>query len=100
MLRHPRVCKYFREYNRCKFSEWCVYAHIVQDRDLENLKVENEKILEKITVLEKSLKENGENQRLEVIERKLDHFLTLEKEICEKYDIIVELEKHRPAMQE
>ena len=38
-----RVFKYFKEYNKCKFSEWCVYAQIVKDRDLENLKIENKK---------------------------------------------------------
>ena len=25
--RHPRICKYFREFNRCKFGDFCNYRH-------------------------------------------------------------------------
>jgi hypothetical protein len=27
LLRHPRVCKYFSNYQRCKFAEQCAYLH-------------------------------------------------------------------------
>ena len=26
--RHPKVCRYWREYGRCKFSEFCSYRHV------------------------------------------------------------------------
>ena len=25
--RHPKICKYFEKYNRCKFGEYCAFAH-------------------------------------------------------------------------
>ena len=27
MKRHPRVCRFWREFGRCKFSEYCSYRH-------------------------------------------------------------------------
>ena len=61
-FRHPRVCNYFRDYNRCKFSEWCAFKHV-----------------------EKS--NHGSDNTKEIIE-KLD---SLTKLICEKDIIIKEL---------
>ena len=26
-LRHPRVCRYFRDIGFCKFGEWCLFNH-------------------------------------------------------------------------
>ena len=26
--RHPKVCKFFREYGRCKFGKFCNYSHL------------------------------------------------------------------------
>ena len=43
-LRHPRTCKFYRDYRRCKYSEWCSYEHV------EN---ENENLVERINNLEK-----------------------------------------------
>ena len=40
-LRHPRECKYFREYNRCKFGSFCFYRHEIKI-DIQNEKLENE----------------------------------------------------------
>ena len=104
--RHPKVCKYYREYNRCKFSDRCVYAHVVKDNDLENLKLENERILQKICELEKVIVEKCENQnkncleqKLEVVERKLENFLTLEKQIFDKDNLITELDKKLKEME-
>ena len=25
--RHPKICQYFERYNRCKFGEYCAFAH-------------------------------------------------------------------------
>ena len=27
-LRHPKECRYIREYHRCKFGDFCNYSHI------------------------------------------------------------------------
>ena len=98
--RHPKVCIYYREYNRCKFSDRCVYTHVVKDNGLEKLKIENERILQKICDLEKVIVEKCENRnnnslerKLEVVERKLENFLTLEKQIFDKDNLIAELDK-------
>ena len=26
-LRHPRVCRFYRDLGFCKFSEWCKFSH-------------------------------------------------------------------------
>ena len=38
LLRHPRVCKYFRDYSRCKFSDWCSYKHLKKSSDQVTIK--------------------------------------------------------------
>ena len=49
-LRHPKVCNYYKDYNRCKFGEWCYFKHVEKSKnsDTEILnKIENlEKIIE------------------------------------------------------
>ena len=53
--RHPRVCKYYREYRRCKFGEFCCYKHILESesqilecQELENKIAALESIIESI----------------------------------------------------
>ena len=77
-----------------------MYAHVVQDNDLGKLKLENERILQKICDLEKVIVEkceyqnkNSLEQKLEIVERKLENFLTLEKQIFDKDNLIAELDK-------
>ena len=36
--RHPKLCKFFRKYHRCKFTTFCRYSHKVADND-EKIKV-------------------------------------------------------------
>ena len=106
-LRHPKVCKYYREYNRCKFSDRCAYVHVEKDNDLEKLKIENERILLKIWELEKVIVDNCENQnknkaleqKLELVERKLDKFLALEKQIFDKENLVAELDNKVKEME-
>ena len=52
-LRHPRDCKYYRDYSRCKFSDWCSYKHIINS----NSKDQTKEILEKLNNLEKTMKD-------------------------------------------
>ena len=54
--RHPRECKYFRAYKRCKFGEDCFYDHIDQnDTVLEELKL----IRAKLEIVEKEIEERN-----------------------------------------
>ena len=47
--RHPRVCKYYREYSRCKFGEFCCYKHILEN---ESQIMECQELKSKIAALE------------------------------------------------
>ena len=68
--RHPRVCKYYYEYRRCKFGSFCSFSHRVSGNSIEN---EN-KIIEmerKISNLEKAVAENED--RIKKLKDKLDN---------------------------
>ena len=60
-FRHPRKCKYYSEYRRCKFDP-CAFLHINTNNNIEHLKPENAAIKEKLRELEESLKETNENE--------------------------------------
>ena len=48
--RHPKECKYFKLYKRCKFNEFCAFSHVTPfDPVLEEVKLvkENVKALER-----------------------------------------------------
>ena len=44
--RHPKTCKFFEKYNRCKFGEYCAFAHKENPlvKEINTLKI-NEQIL-------------------------------------------------------
>ena len=54
MLRHPKTCKLYMEFGRCKFDP-CAFKHI-GNNSLEKLNEENREILYKLSVVEKALK--------------------------------------------
>ena len=70
-LRHPRICKFFRDYRRCKFGEWCSFDHIENSNEgtINN-------ILEKIQNLEENIKAKDAliKELTEKIERMEQHF--------------------------
>ena len=45
MYRHPRQCRYFNNFGRCKFDESCAYLH-KKDESLSDLRKEQEKEIE------------------------------------------------------
>ena len=51
-VRHPRECRWYREFCRCKFGDNFSYTHNKKKAKLDQLKIENKVILEK-TVKEK-----------------------------------------------
>ena len=63
-LRHPRKCKFFSEYRKCRFGEWCAFEHAEDEKD------------------------EGLKHKISEFERKME---TLEKMIMDKDDIIEKL---------
>ena len=58
--RHPKVCNYFRNYGRCKFSP-CAYKHgNFASNDLENKSREIKIISERLLALEKVIADKNE----------------------------------------
>ena len=57
-LRHPRLCKYFFEFGRCKFGLQCSYFHLSlntnssPENDIEELKSEIARLEEKVLELD------------------------------------------------
>ena len=53
-LRHPRICSFYRDYDSCKFGEWCCFRHVhksVQsDREVIN-RIENLELKKKMLKL-------------------------------------------------
>ena len=56
-LRHPKVCRYFRDYNFCKFGEYCCFKHLehANNDTIENLVKKNENVLLKLKMVEEKL---------------------------------------------
>ena len=100
--RHPKICKFFRKYGRCKFSP-CAFKHEIElsgndhektdkevkvlsekvlalENDIRNKNQEIEDLTEKISVIENKLSE-------EYIDEKLDAF---EKQLVENFEKALE----------
>ena len=60
--RHPRNCKWYQDYGRCKFSSYCKFKHVKLD-SIEDLV---KKIKQNENKLDKSIK-NIEKQVLEIL---------------------------------
>ena len=102
--RHPKICKWYQEYGRCKFSLYCKYRHtniknfeeIVNkieyndkklaeiNKRIENFEKEESNIIKKLETFEKLLE-----KRLEIFETKLNEIFKL---LGEKDMKIAELE--------
>ena len=62
--RHPRPCRYFSAFQRCKFGEYCAFKHeLTIDPILEQIKVMNKKM----EALEKQVVEKNEEIKAIVI---------------------------------
>ena len=56
--RHPKICRYYTQYHRCKFSSFCSFSHRISD--LPSHEHENVETKEKVDELEEKLKEKEE----------------------------------------
>ena len=77
-LRHPRICKFFRDYKRCKFGEWCSFDHDNNNNNEDTINTIMEKIQNLETVInEKDLMIQELAQKIkkleEVNEESLNH---------------------------
>ena len=92
-LRHPRVCNFFRDYNRCKFGQWCSFKHE---------QIENKKTDARIGEIERMLKEKNDiEEKIELCNKKhaeLETYLkkceSLENKISEKDVIILTMQQN------
>ena len=71
-LRHPKVCRYYRDIGYCKFGEWCLFKH-------------KNKVSMEVNEIEKRI-----DSKIEVYERNLK---TLKDCLAEKDAIILQLEE-------
>ena len=90
ILRHPRRCKFYSEYKRCKYGEWCRFEHVenLNNVEIDDLKKENESILTKLAGIENTLKEKDNLiesllQKFKDMELKLNN-ISEEKTVSEK----------------
>ena len=67
-LRHPKICRYFRDIGFCIFGDYCCFVHKVSsDEKVREIFDKLEKMEKKYTDLEKQLVEkDNENRNLGV----------------------------------
>ena len=101
-LRHPRECRYYREYRRCKFDP-CKFKHIANlsyESEIDTLRRDHLKSVKRLEEIEKLLNEkNDVETNIKIINDKLEGFekqiQKMEQSIREKEHEINEfLSKH------
>ena len=77
--RHPRACKYFKNFRRCKFSPWA-FKHETDPsiNDFENVNKEINNISERLLALDQVINDN--NKEIDKMSVKIE---TPEKKITE-----------------
>ena len=55
-LRHPKICKFYRDLGFCKFSEWCKFSHNVEKETIDKDNIIT-KLEEKVKNLEMKIEE-------------------------------------------
>ena len=83
-LRHPKICRFFRDYSRCKFGEWCCFRHV--HKNIES----DKEILDRINNLEKLIAEKDAlianlANKVKFIEEKLSIDNDTVNQITEKF---------------
>ena len=90
--RHPKICKFFRKYRRCKFSP-CAFKHEIElpGNDHEKIDKEVKELSEKVLALENDIQ--NKNKKIEDLTEKI---AVIENKLSEKYidEKLNEFEKH------
>ena len=85
-LRHPKICKFYREYKRCKFNP-CAYKHEDDEKTIDILMKENKTMSEKIEQIVLDIKILTEKEKKsEDIIQKLNNFENIVREKNEKIE--------------
>ena len=97
IFRHPKPCKYFRDYGQCKFDP-CMFLHVehVKDSQIDQLKQENETILKDIANLKTTIKDLDDKKlksqdiidKLVNVEKKFERVVVMEKTTFEQASAI------------
>ena len=98
--RHPKICKFYRDYGRCKFNP-CMFRHVDNTIDTSELKKENEKILKMIETIDDKLKDIEAKivvsedliSKLCIVEERLEKLSQIEKALFDKEKNIYALAK-------
>ena len=69
-------CKFYRDYQRCKYGEWCHFAHIKKETEIQKIKLENENMKSKLSELETKMHEKDK-----VVEYILEKLTQLEEKV-------------------
>ena len=98
LLRHPKMCKYLRDYDYCKFGEWCYFSHKLSKK---NYNMNNDEIKEmnnKLNVLNLKIKAcetniTDKSKEIEALEKKLNEKETIkqQEDVVSKLDSTIEI---------
>ena len=83
-LRHPKECKFFRDFARCKFGDYCSFKHKIRTSLSDDVTVKKalENLKSKVDILEKQNSEK--DMKIQEIQDKLE-ILFRKKRIKPKY---------------
>ena len=97
--RHPKICKFMREYGMCKFTDFCKYDHKKCKDIIDNAKklAEIQKQIEVIQKTNNSSIEKVTSDKLEAVEKKFESFM---KTFEEKESVIKSLENKLKTIEE
>ena len=91
--RHPKNCKFYIQYGRCKFDP-CAFLHVENNNNIQDLKKENEQILKQIENMDTKIKEIDKKiaeqnlliSKIQELAEKMESFKLLEDKINEKVE--------------
>ena len=103
-FRHPRSCRYFREYKYCKFGEYCKFKHRAfengNDEEINVIKKKLEELKDEIKTKDEEIKLKNHEielmnkkayEKVAKLENKIDKMEKLFNELKKENDIIKEM---------
>ena len=86
--RHPKTCKFYRDYGKCKFNP-CMFSHVEKENNdqIDILKKENVSILKKLVDIDNSISE------LESKIQQSEELITKLNEVENKCQKVIDIEK-------
>ena len=81
-FRHPKSCRYFQEYRKCKFGDYCKFSHDLlvngNDKEISEIKAKLEDL--RLGIINKEKEIEIKNKQIDSIEMRFDErLLELEK---------------------